>query len=56
MNGMMGMMVMVAVACLSCNCDSFAMPRVVRASYNRLSMAIPALTMEDIAMRWKVTK
>ena len=57
MNGMIAMMTIVALTCLTYQCNSFVLPHAVRTRVNRaLSMAVPRLSMDDIAMRWRVTK
>ena len=54
---MIGMMVVAIVACLTCQCNSFILPSAMRATCSRsLYMAAPKLSMDDIAMRWRVTK
>lgn len=46
-----------AIACLTSQCNSFLLPNAMRTSATKaLFMAIPRLSMDDIAMRWRVTK
>ena len=57
MSSIIAMMTIVVTTCLTYQCNSFVFPHAVRSSVNRaLLMAVPRLSMDDIAMRWKVTK
>lgn len=55
---MSGLFLMFAAACIAINCSAFSLPytTTTRVSKSQLFAGPPALRLDEIALRWKVTK